>query len=751
MSQDIQITNAYPTATGGGDYWTQGQAAVGGLLGAGGMGGGMPASRQSALKRMHKVLRGRYPLAIVLALIGAIIGSFGLYTVLPPKWQSAGMVKVDPIQPGPGVGDGIMPLYTVFIASQAALIESSSVAEAALTDPQFLEVWNKYHSSPMLATDFLAAVDTDRQKGGQIITVTFSERNKEVAQSGVRAVIRSYMSLYGDGDRAGRQRKIKLNEDDLATTNSNLAFANSALQQLAEKYGTTDLAVRDQALQTQLAQTQGELTTTEIAYKAALASKPTTGPTDKEHVYLEIAQVDGGMKQVLAERRHYYEVLEDAHKTWGTRHPLYAKAWDRYQLAALDVEDYARDYIQMHPAGIPAALDLGGTGDVAALKKRLVALQDVYKQQSTAAIELGNQRAEIAKKQQEITRYEADLKRIQDRIDSLQVEQKLAKSVSVIDPGSEAINTGDKKRYIGAGAGFLLGGFLPIGLLVLWGMNDARFRFSDETTDSELTGITLLGILPNLPDRLSDPQQAGIAAHCVHQIRTMLQISRSNDEPQVVAVTSAAPGDGKTSLTLALGLSYAACGARTLLIDCDLVAAGLSHRLNVKSPEGVLEAVANRALLEFVRTTDIADVAILPVGTTHAHHASTLSPVALRRLLNESKKHFDIILVDTGPILGSIEASLVCAAADRTILTVARGQQRPLVERAIGHLQAIGARLAGVVFNRAQARDFERSLSGIALRSRSHNGNGSSGSSNGGGSGSTAQAASKLAGSVNRA
>jgi hypothetical protein len=43
------------------------------------------------------------------------------------------------------------------------------------------------------------------------------------------------------------------------------------------------------------------------------------------------------------------------------------------------------------------------------------------------------------------------------------------------------------------------------------------------------------------------------------------------------------------------------------------------------------------------------------------------------------------------------------------------------VERSIGHLQAIGSRLAGVVFNRAQARDFERSLSGIALRSRSTN------------------------------
>lgn len=287
----------------------------------------------------------------------------------------------------------------------------------------------------------------------------------------------------------------------------------------------------------------------------------------------------------------------------------------------------------------------------------------------------------------------------------------------VEDYGSEAVLTSDKRKLV-AGLGFGFGGLIPLGLMMLYGLTENRFRYSDEASTADLAGVTLLGILPNLPDRLSDPQQAGIAAHCVHQIRTMLQISRSNDEPQVIAVTSASSGDGKTSLTLALGLSYAACGARTLLIDCDLVAAGLTHRLNVNSADGVLESVANRALLEYVRTTDIADVAILPVGTTHAHHASTLSPVALRRLLSEGKKHFDIIIVDTGPILGSIEASLVCAAADRTILAVARNQQRPLVEKSISHLQSIGANLAGVVFNRAQAKDFERSMSGLALRSR---------------------------------
>ena len=206
----------------------------------------------------------------------------------------------------------------------------------------------------------------------------------------------------------------------------------------------------------------------------------------------------------------------------------------------------------------------------------------------------------------------------------------------------------------------------------------------------------------------------------------MLQINTGGgaEDRRVFAVTSAAPGDGKTSLTLALGLSYAACGTRTLLIDCDLIGSGLTSRMNVMASEGVLEAISNRSLLEYVRTTDIADVSILPVGSSQQLHASTLSPAALRRLIEEAKKHFDTILIDTGPVLGSIEASLVATAADAVVLAVSRGQQRPLVERTVQHLQHIKANLAGVVFNRAKSADFDRSISGASLRSASASGPG---------------------------
>src|SRR5690606_19602259 len=123
------------------------------------------------------------------------------------------------------------------------------------------------------------------------------------------------------------------------------------------------------------------------------------------------------------------------------------------------------------------------------------------------------------------------------------------------------------KRPTMATFGFVVGGGLPVLGLVLLGLMDRKYRYSDEATSGGTRGVPLLGILPNLPDRLSDPSQASVAAHCVHQIRTMLQLNTLSDGPSVLGVTSATSGDGKTSLCLALGLSFAASGSRTLLID----------------------------------------------------------------------------------------------------------------------------------------------------------------------------------------
>jgi capsular exopolysaccharide synthesis family protein len=210
-----------------------------------------------------------------------------------------------------------------------------------------------------------------------------------------------------------------------------------------------------------------------------------------------------------------------------------------------------------------------------------------------------------------------------------------------------------------------------------------------------------------------------VAAHCIHQIRIMLQVGPNPDRRRVFMVTSAATGDGKTSLTMALGLSFAASGSKTLVVDCDMVGQGLTFRLKAQGIPGLLETLNTGTLRGHVRKTATKGLYVLPIGNADAADAGSLSPNSIKQLLGACCQHFDIVVIDTGPILGSLEASAIATEVDGVIMAVARGQQQPLVERAIRHLRVIGANIFGIVFNRAEQRDFQRSVSSASIRSMS--------------------------------
>ncbi len=757
MSNKFQLSTNTQAAA---DFWTQGGSTVLAAPGQGNSGTGVsapPPPARSPMKKIHRLLRGRYPLAITLAAICGLGGAAVGFLAVPPKFESTGLVNINPTIVGAGLTDALIPMVNMYIQGQIGLITSPAVADLAMKDQAFVDAWRAaYGSQPLPAVpDFVNAIDIEHKANGPLIRVTFADRNRNVAQTGARAVLASYMLRHANGDDfLDVNKKLEFNHLDLESRNVELETNKNTLRELARKFGTTDLTERDRAVQENLDRYETELSQAKGAYEIARSAadgKPVlTSKPDPEFVYRKIADLPNQqMASDLAYREEAQLNLGNLLATYGPNHPATRRAQQTVISAQQRVQDFAHEFLNANQNKLDMlSLEPANGANLEALKQNQSRLEKTVQDLRAQAADIGSQRRQIEETQAEITRINAQRAVDQRNINELEATRTLTKTVVVFDPGSEPQLSGDKRK-LAAGVGLFFGGLFPIGLLMLYGLRENKFRFSDDANSTDLAGVTLLGILPNLPDRLSDPQQAGIAAHCVHQIRTMLQISRHNDEPQVLSITSASAGDGKTSLTLALGLSYAACGARTLLIDCDLVAAGLTHRLNVSSPDGVLEAVANRALLEYVRTTDIADVAILPVGTTHAHHASTLSPVALRRLLSEARKHFDIVIVDTGPILGSIEASLVCAAADRTILAVARNQQRPLVEKSIEHLNSIGSNLAGVVFNRAQANDFAKSMSGVGLRSRVPDGQPPRGGP--GASASQAAAANAVAGSFKRA
>ncbi|QOV91166.1 tyrosine-protein kinase domain-containing protein [Humisphaera borealis] len=717
MSNEIQVSSF----GGAGLPMQPGMPGIGGGLGGYYGGTQTPPTDDSPFKKLHRLLRGRYLLAFVLGFLGAAAGAVAGYISQKPAFKAEGMIEIKPIisSADPTKNESVMVMFSSYVNSQMARLQSDVIVKQAMKDPR----WQAVRPGPV--TDAAVAAFAEKltialpPRSNTIIVVGYADNapdTQKVAPAAIQSLLDAYYGEYNKDDTLKIEARIKNAENNDRDINNQIAAKRALIQNLSKVSDGDPTQLR--YYEQELVEKEKELS---LLREAIAAVKQAGSGTFAKPAVEDWARVDGTMASKVKLRDDLALIIGNLAAQLGPNHPQVLSR--KRELDALVA------YIDQMAATLETRyvirLNVDGSGhlvpkDITAMtemEKRLAA--EIQKKQ-TGVQNLREVAAQIESAKFEIRSLGGRSEQIAQDLRDLRFVQQNTVLAKVLNTGSVAKPDKDR-RPVFAAIGFMGGACIPIGLLLLFGLLDTRYRYSDETSASVggtgPGGLTLLGILPNLPDRLSDPEQAAIAAHCVHQIRTMLQINAGMEDRRVFAVTSASPGDGKTSLCLALGLSYAACGTRTLLIDCDLIGSGLSSRMNVNAPEGVLEAITNRTLLPYVRQTDVNDVSILPCGSASNLHASTLSPQSLRRLIEEAEQHYEVILIDTGPILGSIEASLVCAAADAVILTVARGQQRPMVERSLGHLQAIGAKLAGVVFNRAQAQDFERSISGVSIRS----------------------------------
>lgn len=685
--------------------------------------------KPTGFKKIHRLLRGRYKYAVGFGILFALGGAIAGFLSQKPGYKSDAMIEVTTLlkTTNATAPDPVMNNASAFLRSQIAILQGREMISRAMQR----DAWRKLNrpGGEDGVTTFYNNLDVEQYPGSNMIQVSFTDPDPKAAQAAVQSLWEAYKDWYDSQDPTGTAGKLKILQDHQDIARNTLDAQRQNLARLSKLYYGDDLTEYLSAKLTELGRLQTARDEAQRNYemaRQALADSQSgkkAGPLTAE----EIAPQDPPMQLLLGKKRELTQKLMEAKVNYGDKHPLVIDTQAEIQIINKEIEDEVKDFnSKSHPiAGAPGSegpngmLMLGNVtqAQVDQLKKMADYLDGQTKAKEEECQKIAQTQSEINQAKQTAEQAKNDMDADERGIESFRDEQQLnSNNIQLASPPGMAVEPAVDKRKQMTAVGFIGGGILPVGLLLLIGLLDSRFRFSDET-NTDLAGVPLLGILPNLPDLLTDPEQAATAAHCVHQIRTLLQINGHATDRRVFTVTSSAAGDGKTSLTLALGLSFAASGSRTLLIDADLVGAGLTARLGVSSGQGLLEAMASRDIMEFVRSTDVADLAILPVGEAIAGYGGAISPAAVRRLVGEARRHFDTIIIDTGPILGSIEASPVAVASDGVILCVARGQQRPVVDKALGHLQSIGARLAGVVFNRAEARDFERSVSRSTVQS----------------------------------
>lgn len=257
--------------------------------------------------------------------------------------------------------------------------------------------------------------------------------------------------------------------------------------------------------------------------------------------------------------------------------------------------------------------------------------------------------------------------------------------------------------------GLVLGLLLGFGSAVLRQLLDTRVSSPEDLSD--ITGAPTLGTIVQDPAGTKAPLLTQIEPHAPRAesfrvLRTNLQFVDVDNQHKVFAVTSALPGEGKTSTAVNLALSLAQGGGRTLLIECDLRRPKAASRLGLDEAVGVTSVLVGRVKADdAVQLHEPSGLDFIAAGPIPPNPAELLQSNAMAELLEQMRDVYDVVILDAPPLLPVTDAALLSAKADGAILVLNHGKvTRDQVQLSIERLEQVDASLVGLVFNRVPAK-----------------------------------------------
>lgn len=202
-------------------------------------------------------------------------------------------------------------------------------------------------------------------------------------------------------------------------------------------------------------------------------------------------------------------------------------------------------------------------------------------------------------------------------------------------------------------------------------------------------------------------------------LRTNIQFSSIDEPVEVMMVASAQAGEGRTVTISNLAVTYAQEGKKVLVMDMDLRRSSLHHMFGLRNHTGLTRVLANQETWQdVVQETGIEQLHAITAGPNPPNPSEMLSSRKMKTLLVELKEHYDVILMDTPPLLSFPDSLIISAMCDGVILVVQAGKvKKDVVKKAKVNLERVKARILGVVLNnvkrtniRARRRIDERSL-----------------------------------------
>ncbi len=525
------------------------------------------------------------------------------------------------------------------------------------------------------------------------IDVSYVDADPERTSAIVNKVVDQYIRDQRTGKEGIRNEQTTLLRERLVGLRRDVINAEQAVANYRARTNLIDVEKDSTAVQQEISVLNTQLATAEAeraAAQARLAAARKTGAGGPEET--------NALRSLRDQRAQLGVQRADLANRYGPLHPDLA----RIDSQIADIDRTIRTESSRARANLAAEAAVAN-GRVAAVRSSLNAAQGGLTAGNAASVQL----AELVRNADSARGlYQAFLDRYRQSVAGQGTDQSNAYVISHASvPGAPTSPSLPLFAVGGLLAGLLAAGALVLVLELLESGLKSRREFEAQLGIPVLGSVPDLGTVPGAKVRARDPMgpadylvenEGSVFGEAFRSIRTALRLGHPDQRVRSLAVTSALPNEGKTTTSICLARSAALAGHKVVLVDCDVRRRASSRSMANEVQSGLIDVLKGTASLEQALVQDTASGAFILAQSSQAPaDYDLIASRAMQTLIDELAEQFDLVVLDTAPVLPLAEARAISGMADG-VLMVARWRKTPaqaaslaldLLGRAGAHVQ----------------------------------------------------------------
>ena len=654
-----------------------------------------------------QVIKNRYGI-ILLSLLLVFMTAAVITYVMPKKYESEATIEVKPRAAGLSpLGSDLNELSGAarttpqFFGTEFEKIKSRNSLEKVV---QNLELVNRWSMDKETVLQILKGiVDTQNIRGTDLISIRVRHTNKVDARDIAEEVARSYRQYRSEMERRDSENALLELNKAVRNQEDRVEERRKVLATIVRTKGIIYKGTDSFYGQTGVDEDQGARTALE-AYNELEQEK-----RKLESQINSLLKYDSDQLMVYAAgldlpdniiRNLYPQYLEGKRQLdgfringLGAKHPTVMAAVDQIQNMKRQLDE---GVVNLR-ATLTAQLDLSAD--------RLKSVEAMKDESREEAIKRGLDAQDYVDAKRD---FETDqellqtmrLKQMGETISSkMPPESVLVHDTPVISESPVSPNV-TLNLVLGAVVGLIFG----VGIAFFLEYLDTSIKSLEDV--EKYLQVPVLAVIPKDISLLHKQRGSSPDAEAYRILRTNIEFNRKNPEDNVITVVSGGAGEGKSTTLMNLAYICAQGGYTTLMIDADLRRPRLHTFFGINNSVGLTNFLTTDLMLEdVILQTPVDNLYFMPSGILPTDAAGILNSRRMSELIQDVKQRFDLIFVDSPPILGVSDASVISSEVDLSIIVVQhRKLPRNMLLRVKQSIENVGGNILGVVLNNVDIR-----------------------------------------------